>query len=271
MLPLSSKASDSHLQNESTVFDQTFSWEAMIGISAFHNPHIIEGADQVTVSDWLNVSLFFDLYYKGFFIQSNHMRADSLLYGAEFGYQLVVEPEWQLDVLVRSYLPAYELTYHIQDNTTSQQYTYLSETDEGQGLGLRFSRYFDQAVMSIDVAALEPVSESKGWVVDWYYNKLVHHRNWDIYIGGGLTYYSKATLNHYLSPKISPQYTDIEYHPDNSGLRAQVEILARYPINKKWLFNAGINQNYYNSGFTNSPLVEKNFITRVQLGVVYVF
>lgn len=268
---MKSNAFDSHLQNESTVFDQTFSWEAMIGISAFHNPHIIEGADQVTVSDWLNVSLFFDLYYKGFFIQSNHMRADSLLYGAEFGYQLVVEPKWQLDLLVRSYLPAYELNYRVIDKQTSQEYSYLSQTDEGQGLGLRYSRYFDQAVMSVDVAAFEPVSESRGWVVDWYYNKLVHHRNWDIYVGGGLTYYSKATLNHYLSPQIPVQDTYGMYQADNAGLRAQIEVLARYPINKKWLFNAGINQNYYNSGFTNSPLVDKNFITRVQLGVVYVF
>ena len=53
--------------NETTVFNETFSWQAMANISAIYNPSLLKGQDQEDPFDYLGVSLLLDVYYKGFF------------------------------------------------------------------------------------------------------------------------------------------------------------------------------------------------------------
>ncbi|WP_448548957.1 MipA/OmpV family protein [Thalassotalea fusca] len=265
-------ASDKKAVHETTVFDETFSWQAMLGVSIFHNPQIIEGYEQDAVGDFLNISLLFDLYYKGFFIQSNHRRANSLLTGAELGYQLHVDKNWEVDIIMRTYIGEYDPEEIVKDNDFDFPLMEgLGLRGSADGLGLRYSHYFDDAVLSIDVASIAVRSDAPGWVSEIYYNKLVPYRNWDIYLGAGVVYYSQQLTDYYIG--VDPhEATDARpAYEARAGFEFELELFARHPISQNWTFNTGISHAIYSSHIRNSPLVATNETTQVMLGVHYVF
>jgi outer membrane protein len=104
LLSVSSLANDKKPLNESTVFNETFSWQAQAGFSFGYASSIIDGVEQHDLTNYINISLLLDFYYKGFFIQTDHRRADTHTLGAELGYQLLVKEDWELDIINKSYL-----------------------------------------------------------------------------------------------------------------------------------------------------------------------
>lgn len=267
-----SLAAEKQLPKETTLFNQTFSWQIMGGISAFYRPTILKGVDQQKIEDILALSLLIDFYYEGFFIQSNHRRIESALQGAEVGYQLISKNDWELDLISKTYLVGYKPKKLIKDkNRNIPTLENLTDRDPGNGLALRYSRFYDDAIISVDLASLAPLSKANGWLIDLFYSHLVPYRNWDFYIGTGLTYYSQQVSDYYLGIDHDEINQVRNYYKPNSSFRAQLEIFAQHPISKKWSFNAGITQSYYSKAFDKSPLVNEHNITEVMLGVVYVF
>jgi len=265
-------ANDKKLEKETTIFDETFSWQVMAGLTVYKSSSIFKDVEQQSVANYLDISLLVDLYYRGFFIQTNHRRASSLNLGLEFGYQLVTNKDWQFDIISKSYLSGYDPQYiwDEKENITPL-FKDLPARSSADGIGFRYSHYYENAELSIDLATLAPRSSSDGWVANIYYSHLIPYRNWDIYFGTELTYYSQKVVDYYVgidadeALEIRP-----EYYPGNA-FSFQIEVFAQRPISEKWTFNTGLSSNYFSSNFQNSPLVGQSNETQLMMGVIYVF
>jgi outer membrane scaffolding protein for murein synthesis (MipA/OmpV family) len=271
VLPGKALAADPKHDNETTVFDKTFSWQFMGGMSVVYDQSPIKGDKQSQAGDYLHISLLFDLYYKGFFMQSNHRRAAPATLGGEIGYELIVEENWELDIINKAYVPGYQPSTIIDNDDDLTVLSDLEDRDFGHGIGLRYSRFYQNSVLSVDVASLAPLSKADGWVADVFYSHLVPYRNWDIYFGAGLTYYSADVTDYFVGVNQDEVSTVRSYYRPGSSYQAELEVFAQHPISQNWFFNAGITQSYYSSAIKNSPLIGKQHTTQVMLGVLYVF
>jgi outer membrane scaffolding protein for murein synthesis (MipA/OmpV family) len=259
-------------ENETTVFNETFSWQMMGNISAIYNPSLIRGNDQEEVVDYIGASILVDAYYNGFFIQSNHRSASGLLQGAELGYQLVVTPEWELDVISKTYISAYQPKDIIDDaDKDIPTLDGLSDRNAGEGIGLRYTRYHRNSSLSVDFATLAPLSEANGWVVDIFYNYVIPYRNWDIYLSTGYTHYSEKVADYFYGINSDEVTPDRELYESDSGYRVQFELFAQHPISDNWSFAGGLTYSRYSNSIKDSPIVDTQNLTQVMLGVIYVF
>ena len=267
-ISVSAHAADPQLKNETTVFDKTFSWQAMGSISGVYEQGPIKNDNQSSFGNYLNISLLFDVYYKGFFIQSNHRRSEAVTLGGEIGYELIVEDNWELDILHKTYVPGYNPEEIIKNSHNDIPVLEgLEERNFGQGLGIRYSRFYEDSILSVDLAGLS----TSGWVADVFYSQLVPYRNWDIYLGAGFTHYSQGVTDYFVGVDKNEVSDNRSFYEPGSSYKAQVEVFARHPISKKWSFSAGITQSYYSTAIKNSPIIGKQHLTEVMLGVLYVF
>ncbi|XPF96277.1 MipA/OmpV family protein [Colwellia sp. RE-S-Sl-9] len=270
--PQLSFAVEQQLDKETTLFNQTFSWQVMMGLSVYSSHSPLKDVKQEDVVDYMSLSIMIDLYYKGFFIQSNHRRSVAITQGAEVGYQLHVDNDWSVDILTKTYITGYDPDILIEKkNQSIPTLEGLKEREIGDAIALRYSRFNDDSIFSIDFANLTHWSKANGWLIDVYYNEVYIYKNWDIYIGGGVTYYSNQVMDYYYGIKEEEVTNARAYYDPNTGFKGTFEVYAQYPISKKWSFSAGVTQTYYSNTIGKSPLIDRQNITQFLLGVIYVF
>ena len=253
--------------------DDELSWQLTGGIAGFYNPSILkDDLEPEHLAKILNISLLVDLYYKGFFIQTDHRRVEGMAASHEIGYQLVNKNKWGLDLLYKSYIYGFdpELIAEYAD-VKNNILEGMTTRHDANGVGLRYSRFFDDAVLSMDVASIVSFSAGDDWVAEAFYSHLIPYKNWDLHLGVGLSYYTKDTVDYYLG--IRPHEVNArrpEYEAE-AGYRSEVEFLAQRPINENWMLNVGINHTHYDSSIRKSPIVKRNNVTVFTVGVLYAF
>ncbi|ALO33743.1 hypothetical protein CMT41_02700 [Colwellia sp. MT41] len=259
------------------VLKDEFEWQFALDFSLVYDPTIIAGIEQDGLSHYFMPGLLFDLSYKGFYLQSNQRRSSALLGGTEFGYQLVVEQNWQLDLIAKAYMQGYDSDSLIDYGGGDEEVLLgLTEREVTIGFAIRYSQYFKDSIFTLDLASAHTGDDEygdhvSGLIIDSFYSHLLPYRNWDIYLGVGLTYFSQDIIDYYIgvgSNEVSetrPEYTA------KGGFRGQAEIYAQYPISASWSFHTGITHSLFSKNVKASPLVDTNNITQVMLGVLYVF
>jgi|GEM_PF-647410 len=256
----------------SPIVKDDFDWQVLMDLSVGYDQVLLDGVKQTELLHYFKPALLIDISYKGFFLQTNQRRSAALLLGAEFGYQLFVKENWQVDIIAKAYMPGYDPANLIEYQDADEKlYSGLKERDATLGVALRYSRYFDNAIFTIDVANAYADDDAKGLIVDSFYSYLLPYRNWDIYLGAGLTYYDQTLVDYYIGINPDEVTENRSLYTANSGFRAQLEVYAQYPLSASWSFNAGITQSFYNDEIKDSPIVDKNKLTQVMLGVLYVF
>jgi len=259
------------------VTKDAFEWQFILDLSMVYDPKIIAGIEQDELLHYFLPGILVDISYKGFFLQTNQRRSNALLGGTEFGYQLFVERNWQVDLIAKAYMQGYDSDSLIEHGGGDEDLLAgLTEREATGGIALRYSHYFNDALFSIDFAygsAGDDVNGEHvgGIIIDSFYSYLVPYRNWDIYLGGGLTYFSQDIVDYYIG--VSPEESNdnrAEYTA-NSGFRGQLEVYAQYPLSANWSFNAGITHSIFSNAVKESPLVDKSQVTQVMLGALYVF
>lgn len=262
--------------NEPIIKDE-FEWQFSLDFSLVYDPKVIAGIEQNELKHYFMPGLLLDISYKGFFLQTNQRRSNALLGGTELGYQFIVQENWQLDLIAKAYMPGYDSESLIEYGAGDEEVlSGLRERGSAIGLAIRYSQYFDNALFTIDFAGATPGDDAQGEnvngiIIDSFYSYLLPLRNWDIYLGAGLTYFSQDIVDYYIG--VSPEEaTDIraEYTADK-GFRAQLEVYAQYPLSASWSFNTGITHSAFSNNVKESPLVDTNQVTQVMLGVLYVF
>lgn len=254
-----------------------FEWQFALDFSLVYDPKIIVGIEQEKLLHYFMPALLFDISYKGFFLQTNQRRSNALLGGTEFGYQLVVENDWQLDLIGKAYMQGFDPEFLIEYGGGDKELlTGLTERNATVGLALRYSRYLENSLFTLDLAAATSGDDEygetvRGMIIDSFYSYLLPYRNWDIYLGTGLTYFSQDIVDYYIGVGSSEVNENRPEYTAKGGFRGQAEIYAQYPLSASWSFNAGITHSLYSNNVKESPLVDKNHTTQVMLGVLYVF
>jgi outer membrane scaffolding protein for murein synthesis (MipA/OmpV family) len=254
-----------------------FEWQFILDLSLVYDPKIIAGIEQEKVWQYFMPGILVDISYKGFFLQSNQRRSNAFLGGTELGYQLIVEDNWQLDVIAKAYMQGYDSESLIEyGGGDDSLLAGLREREATVGIALRYSQYFEESVFTIDFASAHTGDDEyddhvSGLIIDSFYSYLLPYRNWDFYFGGGLTYYSQNIVDYYIGVSADEVSDSRAEYTADDGFRAQLELYAQHPLSANWSFNAGITHSIYSNEVKESPLVDRNQVTQVMLGVLYVF
>lgn len=254
-----------------------FEWQFILDLSVVYDPEIIAGIEQSELLHYFMPGILVDISYKGFFLQTNQRRSNALLGGTEFGYQLFVEDNWQLDLIAKAYLQGYDSKSLIEYGGGDEQLLAgLREREGTGGIALRYSHFFKESLFSIDFAygsAGDDVNGEHvgGLIIDSFYSYLLPYRNWDIYFGGGLTYFSQDIVDYYIGVSPEESTDNRAAHTAKGGFRGQLEVYAQYPLSASWSFNTGITHSIFSNNVKESPIVDKSQTIQVMLGVLYVF
>jgi len=259
------------------VVKDAFEWQFMVDLSLASTPVLLADVEQTEPLDYLQLGLLLDISYKGFFLQSNSRRSAAVIDSGELGYQITVQKNWQLDVILKAYIEGFdpaEIIDHQKKNIP--QLAGLDEREFTGGIALRYSHFFDDAIFYVDLATARTGENAQGdyntgVIIDSFYSHLVPYRNWDIYFGAGLTYYDQALVDYYIGIDADEVTSSRGLYSADSSFRAQLEVYAQYPLSQSWSFNAGLTQSFYSSNIKKSPLVDKNEQTQLMVGLLYVF
>ncbi|PKG82470.1 MipA/OmpV family protein [Colwellia sp. 75C3] len=259
------------------VIKDGFEWQFLLDLSLVYDPQIIAGIEQNELSQYFMPGLLVDISYKGFFLQTNQRRSNALLGGTELGYQVIVEENWQLDLIAKAYMQGYDSDSLIEYGGGDDELLEgLRERDATIGIAVRYSHYLQDALFTLDFAYGSSSDDVNGdhvggIIIDSFYSHLLPYKNWDIYLGTGLTYFSQDIVNHYIGVG-SDEVTDIRpAYTANGGFRGQVELYVQHPLSASWSFQAGMTHSIFSNDVKKSPLVDTNQVTQVMLGVLYVF
>ncbi|MDU0353630.1 MipA/OmpV family protein [Paraglaciecola aquimarina] len=252
--------------------DGAFSWNVTITGDIMSSQSILAGVNQEKFTEFLDISVFIDLYYKGFFIQTNKHRFGDYVNGAELGYELLVNEKYEIDLISKTYLPGFssdtaELVYE-------REIPELAGIDEREFLssqGIRYMGYLPSSVYWIDWAVNLLNSEHRGWVIDGFYSYILQRRNWDINFGGGISLFSSNMNGYYFSVKPEEATQDRPVYDAGAGYRLQLEAFVQRPLSEGWLFNAGVTFSHYSKSISDSPIIDRQNALRAQIGVSYVF
>ena len=193
------------------------------------------------------------------------------------GYQITAHKNWKLDVILKAYIAGFDPVEIIKDKDKDiPQLSGLNERKPTGGLALRYSYFFDNAIFYIDVATAsvgekEQNNRASGLIIDSFYSYLLPYRNWDIYLGAGLTYYDKDLMDYYIGINADEVTSSRQLYSANHTIRAQLEVYAQHPLSQSWSFNVGLTQSFYSTSIKSSPLVDKSNLTQLMVGVLYVF
>lgn len=254
-----------------------FQWQFMADLSFVDTQTILADVKQTDPWDYFQLGLLLDISYKGFFLQTNSRRSSTVFGGGEFGYQITVQKDWQLDLIIKGYIQGYNPAGIIADQAQDMpQLAGLTDREPTAGIALRYSRFFDNAVFYLDLASARAVGNDErdyasGMIIDSFYSYLLPYRNWDIYLGAGLTYYEQALVDYYIGVDADEVTSSRPLYEADGGFRGQLEVYAQYPLSQSWFFNASVTQSFYNNKIKQSPLVDKNQLTQLMVGVLYVF
>ncbi|MBL4764196.1 MAG: MipA/OmpV family protein [Colwellia sp.] len=272
------QANDGITSNASVpVVKDAFEWQFMVDLSLASTQVRLADVEQTEPWDYFQLGLLLDISYKGFFLQSNSRRSLTAIGSGELGYQITVQENWQLDIILKAYIEGFDPAEIINNQKQNiPQLAGLNEREYTGGIALRYSHFFDNAIFYIDFAnARTGKNDQKdyayGLIIDSFYSHLLPYRNWDIYLGAGLTYYEQALVDYYIGIDADEVTINRPLHDADSGFRAQLEVYAQYPLSQSWSFNAGLTQTFYSNNIKQSPLVDKNKLTQLMIGVLYVF
>lgn len=261
----------------SPIVKNDFDWQVMLDLSLVSTPQILADVKQTEAIDYVHLGLLLDISYKGFFLQSNSRRASTIIGSGEIGYQLSVQNDWELDLILKTYIDGFDPKEIIRDQKQSiPQLEGLHERGFTDGIALRYSRFFDNSIAYVDLAAAltdknKQGDYTSGIIIDSFYSYLIPYRNWDIYLGAGLTYYDKSLINYYYGIDVDEVTSARALHNAKAAFRAQLEVYVQYPLSKNWSFNCSVTQTFYSNSIKHSPLVDENKLTQLMIGVLYVF
>ncbi|MDP2562557.1 MipA/OmpV family protein [Psychrobium sp. 1_MG-2023] len=257
-------------EQESTEEERGFQWELIVGLSAVYNPTFLSDIELTDIDDFIDISLLVDVSYKDFYIRSNRRRAS--LYSGEIGYLLHEQSDWAIDLIVKNYVVGFDpQSIERHHSVPIPKYTTLNERLAGNGIGLRYSYFQDEAIFHLDIASLHPSIGQNSWVIDSFYSYLIPYRNWDVYLGAGATYFSASTVDYYVGVSEEETSDILPVYRAGDGIQLELEAFAMYPLSQNWSFNMGLTNTFLSKNISRSPIGIREHFSELKIGVRYVF
>ncbi|MGB0833360.1 MAG: MipA/OmpV family protein [Psychrobium sp.] len=239
-------------------------WDIQFQIGGIFYEHPLKGVEQEEFIDYLGVGFVIDMYYKGFFVQSNQRRSNPA--EIDIGYELYERDDWAVDVILKNFFDDMS-----QDYLEDAGFEHLESRDGAMGVALRYSHYLDDALLTVDVASVLIDEADNGWAVESFYSHLIPYRNWDIYLGTGLTLLSSNVVDYYVGIDKHESRPNLAYYRPGAAYILEAEAHAIYPISEDWTMRIGLTKSYLSDNISDSPLGIRSTSTFVKLGFNYVF
>lgn len=261
---LSMTANAQSLDDSKTKDNGKWHWDLQMNMGGVFYNSPIKSVKQDNPIDYIELNFTFDLYYKGFFIQSNRRRSKPT--DVDLGYQIASDENWAVDAIIKSYFK--DIT---EDDLIRSKASHLEPRVNNIGYALRYSHYLDDAVLSVDVADIDLESSKNGWVVESFYSHLIPYRNWEIYLGAGITFFSADSVNYFVGISEEESTHQIDYYRPGAAYEIEAEAHAIYPLAEDWTLRLGVTKSYLSDNFNRSPIGIRSNTTYIKLGVNYVF
>lgn len=249
---------------EKTKDSDTWHWELQMHVGGVYYENPLKHIEQEEFIDYVELIFSFDLYYKGFFIQSNRRRSNPA--EIDIGYQITSGDDWAFDVILKSYFEDIS-----QSDLDESNASHLTTRDNALGTALRYSKYFDNAQYTVEAATVNFDEGANGWAVESFYSHLIPYRNWDIYLGAGVTFFSANTVNYYVGIEESDAIGHLFAYRPGAAYELEAEAHAVYPLAEDWTLHLGITKSYLSDNLNDSPIGIRANTTYIKLGVNYVF
>lgn len=251
-------------QEAKTKDSDQWHWDVQLAVGVVHKEHPLKVIKQDEFIDYLSVTVAFDVYYKGFFIQSNQRRSNPA--EVDLGYEIINNPDWSLDFILKTYFEDI-----LRDDLENTRLSHLNPRDESMGFALRYSKFFDEALVTLDVATVDFEDADNGWLFKGFYSHLIPYRNWEIYLGAGATYFSANVTNYYVGISDSEVRNNLAYYRPGASYALEAEAHAIYPLAEDWTLRMGITQTHFSKNINQSPMGVRANTTFLKLSFNYVF
>lgn len=261
-------------------FKDEFSWNVTLEAGFVFDPTLLDGAKQDDFGDYTAIDIWIDLYYKGFFVQTNRYRSSGNFGATELGYELHLGEDYEINLISKSYLAGFDSRNVGQINDEFiPELVGIKQRQFAPSQGVRYMRYLHDSVLWVDVAVDLIAGYHRGWVLDTFYTRTLEYRNLDFSLGAGVTAFSADMTNYYFGVDADEVISELgqdlvpirPFYEPGFGYRAELEAIIRYPLAQDWLFTAGATLSHYSDSISDSPLVARANVFRFKLSVSYVF
>ncbi len=264
LLIASMSANGQEIEEEKTKDSDKWLWDIQVNMGAGFYKHPLKYVEQDDTIDYLELTFSLDLYYKGFFIQSNRRRSSAA--EIDFGYQVFTSEDWAVDIILKSFFEDIS-----QEDLDKSNASHLSPRNEAIGIAMRYTHYLDDALITIDTATINIENSANGWALETFYSHLIPYRNWDIYLGAGITFLSADTVNYYVGINAKDARESLPNYRPGAAYAIETEAHAIYPLAEDWTLRLGITKSYLSDNLSNSPIGIRSNTTYFKLGFNYVF
>ena len=250
--------------------DDGFKWQITTSFLIGRSASPIIGVEDNEYTNGLGLLISADLFYKGFYLQTNKRRSAFEAPG-ELGYQIIDNDEWGLDVLLTSYFWGFSPKEITEEYGDIPELEGLGDRSGGGAYVIRYSKYIAEDIFYLDLGLVSAGGGTKDLVVNAFYSHLVPYRNWDIYFGAGFTYFEASAIDYFVGIDEHEVNEHRSLYKAGGGFFTEFEIYAQYPLSESWLLNLGINHEYYSDSISDSPLFNRKSVITSSVGVRYVF
>jgi len=252
-----SASADSNLVDNSPHFGET-GWEVSLGAGLF------SASDNLTVYKRDD-----DDFEEGVFVPLNASYIGEHFYftaeereGLILGYTLVQNQNWALDALLSPRFPG------TIDNDLLED---LDDRDPDLHLGLRYSAYFDDSLIRLDVS--QDISDrDNGFTIGASYDREWQLKNWIVTGTAALTYISEDVSDYYFGVDSDEASTKFPVYRADSTLISALALDVEYPLSEDWTFNANLALIILGNEIENSPIsIDENKISVASTSLRYHF
>jgi outer membrane scaffolding protein for murein synthesis (MipA/OmpV family) len=205
--------------------------------------------------------------YKNFYLNT---RSGDFYGGSNLGYQLIIEEDWGVDVIIGSYQQRFNENGYYERNDEVPELKGIKERESDLSFG--FAYYLNHGnFQTVAELVFDTFGESDGWLFHLDTTRNFELRNWDVWLNIGANYYSSAFIDYYYGiDSDEATVSRPEYVVGNTS-SFYVQLQADYPIAQNWIFSAGASGFAYSSHIVESPIVHSRHARVVFMGVKYVF
>jgi len=150
--------------------------------------------------------------------------------------------------------------------------TDLNERDVDLHLGLRYTQYFDDTILTVE-ASQDISGAHSGSILSTSFEKEWQIKNWIVTGIVSAAYLSEEMTDYYFGVSNSEAAnSSFLAHSVGASVFATAGVKAEYPINENWVFNAAISHTVSDGEISKSPItLDADQLTMGHIGVKYHF
>ncbi len=234
-------SADSRLVDNSPHFGET-GWEVSVGAGLF------------SATD--NISLYKrddDDQESGFFVPIEASYIGERFYfkagqfeGLVLGYTLTQDQNWAIDAVLSPRFAGPVDNELLEDAD-------LDDRDPDLHAGLRYSLYFDDSLIRLDVSR-DIANTHDGYILSATYDKEWQIRNWLVTGTAAIAYISEDMTDYYAGVDSDEATSKFTVYQAEGAIITGLSLDAEYPINEDWTFNTQLSYLVLDDEIEDSPI-----------------